>query len=43
MTLSITMIDWFIDKIGKISRNIFHWTWRVQTHRKYYKNRKDEK
>ena len=43
MTLSITMIDWFIDKIGKISRSIFHWTWRVQTHRKYYKNKKDDK
>jgi len=42
MTVSITMIDWFIDKIGKISRNIFHWTWRVQTHRKYYKHRNKE-
>jgi len=43
MTLSITMIDWFINNIGKISRSIFHWTWKVQTHRKYYKNKKDEK
>jgi hypothetical protein len=43
MTLSITMIDWFIDKIGRISRNIFHWTWRVQIQRKYFKNKNKEK
>jgi len=43
MSRTITMIDWIIDKIGKISRNIFHWTWRVQTYRKYYKNRNKEK
>ena len=24
-----------VKKIEKITRAIFHWTWRVQTHRKY--------
>ena len=41
--MSITMTDWIIEKIGKISRSIFHWTWRIQTHRRYYKNRKNDK
>ena len=34
--MSITMIDWFLVFIEKVSRAIFHWSWRVQTHRKYY-------
>ena len=25
---------------AKISRAIFHWTWRVQVHRKYYRKKK---
>ena len=25
------MIDWVLEKIEKIARSIFHWTWRVQT------------
>ena len=41
--MSITMTDWIIEKIGKISRDIFHWTWRIQTYRRYYKNRKNDK
>ena len=40
MTKEFTMIDWIIDKISRISRSIFHWTWRVQTHRRYYAHRK---
>ena len=38
--MSITMIDWFVESIGKIARSIFHWSWRVQTHRRYYAKRK---
>tara|TARA_Y100001973_G_scaffold73503_1_gene107289 strand:- start:1517 stop:1645 length:129 start_codon:yes stop_codon:yes gene_type:complete len=39
MTIEIFMIDWIINKIEKISRAIFHWTWRVQTRRKYFKKK----
>ena len=34
------MIDWVLKKLEKVSRAIFHWTWRVQVHRKYYKKKK---
>jgi hypothetical protein len=27
-------------RIEKVSRSIFHWTWRVQVHRKYYRKKK---
>ena len=33
--MSITMYDWFLNLVEKISRSVFHWTWRVQTYRKY--------
>jgi len=29
------MIDWFLEKVEKITRSIFHWTWRVKTQRKW--------
>ena len=29
------MIDWVLKIIEKITRAIFHWSWRVQTHRKW--------
>ena len=38
--MSITMFDWFIDIVSRISRSIFHWTWRVQTHRKFNTKKK---
>ena len=40
--MSITMYDWFLNLIEKISRGIFHWTWRVQTKRRY-KAKKNKK
>jgi hypothetical protein len=36
----ITMIDWVVEKIGKIARAIFHWTWRVQGTPKILKKEK---
>ena len=29
-----------VEKIGKVARSIFHWSWRVQTQRKYYRKKK---
>ena len=38
--MSITMIDWIIESIAKVTRSIFHWCWRVQTQRKHNAKKK---